>query len=148
MTALSAVHEYRLLVLESHLDTFGHVNNATYLQLFEQARWDWITRGGYGLDRVVATQQGPTILECTIKFRREVGNRQPIVIRTWVATYTGKIGRVDQELYRELPDGEELCCQASFVMALFDLEARKLIRPTPEWLRCLGFTPDAELADS
>ncbi len=136
---MSSVHEYRLTVLESHLDTFGHVNNATYLQLFEEARWDWITRGGYGLQRVIDSQQGPTILQCTIKFKRELTNRQPIVIRSWVESYEGKVAQVSQELLRSDADGEQLCCRADFVMALFDLRARKLIPPTPEWLRCLGF---------
>jgi hypothetical protein len=30
---LGAVHEYRMLVLENHLDTFGHVNDAASLQI-------------------------------------------------------------------------------------------------------------------
>ena len=43
-------HEYPMTILEHHLDTFGHVNNAMYLQLFETARWQWITDGGDGFD--------------------------------------------------------------------------------------------------
>ena len=34
------VFTYPLLIKETYLDTFGHVNNATYLTLFEEARWD------------------------------------------------------------------------------------------------------------
>ena len=45
-------HEYPLLIVERHLDTFGHVNNATYLELFEEARWDWLQQNGYGLDEI------------------------------------------------------------------------------------------------
>ncbi|HEY3234558.1 MAG TPA: hypothetical protein VGJ84_07565 [Polyangiaceae bacterium] len=42
----------------------------------------------------------------------------------------------------------ELCCEAVLVIALFDVRARKLIAPTPEWLRAIGVSelPDA-LAD-
>ena len=40
---------YYLIIRESHLDTFGHLNNATYLQLFEEARWDYITNRGFGV---------------------------------------------------------------------------------------------------
>ncbi len=47
-------HEYQLLIHEGHLDSFGHVNNATYLNLFEEARWDWITARGYGLKEMGA----------------------------------------------------------------------------------------------
>jgi len=33
----STVHEYEILIKEHHLDSFGHVNNAVYLELFEEA---------------------------------------------------------------------------------------------------------------
>ena len=29
-------------------------------------------------------------------------------------------------------------CSAEFVIGLFDLNARKLVKPTPEWLRAVG----------
>ena len=32
------MHTYKLRIIETHLDMFGHVNNATYLQIFEEAR--------------------------------------------------------------------------------------------------------------
>ena len=51
------VHEYELLIHEAHLDTFGHVNNAKYLEVLEEARWDFITRNGYGLDEVVRVME-------------------------------------------------------------------------------------------
>ena len=40
---LGSVHEYALVIREQHLDTFGHVNNAKYLEILEEARWDLIT---------------------------------------------------------------------------------------------------------
>ena len=58
-----AIHLYDLVIHERHLDTFGHVNNATYLDLLEEARWDLITRNGFGLDEIKRLQLGPTILE-------------------------------------------------------------------------------------
>ena len=33
---------------------------------------------------------------------------------------------------------EEICCTADFTIALFDLHARKLVLPTPEWLYAVG----------
>jgi acyl-CoA thioester hydrolase len=138
---LGEVHEYPLVIREAHLDTFGHVNNATYLELLEEARWELITRNGYGLDEVLRRRVGPTILELSLKFQRELRNRQAITIRTWMEAYAGKIGRVRQEI-RD-PEGN-LCCEATFVIGLFDVAARKLIAPTPEWLVALGLT-EAEL---
>ena len=43
---------YELLIREQHLDSYGHVNNATYVSLFEEARWELITRKGYGYQHV------------------------------------------------------------------------------------------------
>jgi acyl-CoA thioester hydrolase len=139
---LGSVHEYPLAIRESHLDTFGHVNNATYLVILEEARWELITRNGYGLAEVMRTRIGPTILEINLKFQRELRNRQRVTIRTWMDAYVGKIGQVVQQIVDA--DGN-LCCEALFTIGLFDLGARKLIAPTPEWLKALGLS-EADLA--
>lgn len=137
---LSDVHEYDVLIIERHLDTFGHVNNATYLDLFEAARWDWITGHGFGLDRIRELQQGPTVLEVALRFRREIKNRERIRIRTWLESYEGKVCVVVQEMQNF---ASELCCEGRFVCGLFDLRARRLIAPTPEWLSAVGFRSES-----
>ena len=58
-------HEYRTLVKERHLDSFGHVNNAQYLVLFEEARWDRSTSAGYGMHLVQRKGIGSVILQCS-----------------------------------------------------------------------------------
>ena len=129
------LHEYPLLILERHLDTFGHVNNATYLELFEEARWDWISQNGYGLDQVRSSGLGPTILEIHLRFKRELRNRERIVIQSVVDSYEGKIGKMTQ---RMLNASGDLFCEAKMVFGLFDLTARRLVLPTPEWLAAVG----------
>jgi thioesterase III len=137
--ALGNPHEYGVQILEQHLDTFGHVNNATYLVLLEQARWDWITAGGYGLAEVQSLGQGPTILECTLHFLRELRLRERVTIKSWIATYTGKVASVHQHMISERG---HTACEAVFKMALFDLEKRRLVAPTERWLATFGLTPD------
>lgn len=142
-TVLGSIHEFRVIIHEGHLDTFGHVNNATYLQLFEQARWDWITGGGYGFREIQERKQGPVILDCKIQFRREVSNRQPIRIRSWIETLGPKVATVRQDLALDVADVDaprrsEVCCAATFTMAFFDLAARRIIEPTDEWLQAFG----------
>ena len=132
---LGSAHFYDLTIRERHLDTFGHVNNAKYLEVLEEARWDFITRNGYGLDEVVRTRIGPTILEINLRFQREIKNRQRIKIRSWTDSYKGKIAKFVQQILDQ--DGN-VCCEAVFTIGLFDLTARKLILPTPEWLRAIG----------
>jgi acyl-CoA thioester hydrolase len=135
------VHEYRILIQETHLDTFGHVNNATYLTIFEEARWDLITERGYGIEKIKSSRLGPVILDATVKFRREVTNRQPVIIRSSLAEYGGKIGKIRQRLYK-LGDKEELACDAVFTIALWDIDARKIVPPTPEWSYAILLTND------
>jgi acyl-CoA thioester hydrolase len=141
---LGTTHDYELQIQEQHLDTFGHVNNATYLQILEQARWDLITRNGYGLDEVHRLKIGPTILEVRLRFKRELRNRQRVTIRTWVHSYSGKVGKLDQHI---LDEAGNVCCEAVFTFGLFDLTARKLIPPTPEWLAAIGLRPEDVVED-
>ena len=137
---LGSVHEYPIVIREQHLDTFGHVNNAKYLELFEEARWDLITRNGYGLDEIRRRGVGPVVLEAALKFQRELRNRQAIVIKSWTESYTGKIARFTQHMVDEQG---AVCCEGGFVFGLFDLTARKLIPPTAEWLRAVGIPPES-----
>jgi acyl-CoA thioester hydrolase len=65
-----------------------------------------------------------------------------VVIRSRMLEYRGKIGRLEQVMYLE--DGTA-ACSAMFVIGLFDLKARKLVRPTPEWLRAVGPSESAEV---
>lgn len=129
-------HHYELLIREKHLDSFGHVNNATYLEIFEEARWQLITERGYGFDKVHELQIGPTILEIQLRFHKEVKLRQKVVIETKMESYAGKIGEIAQVL-KDAKTGDAHCT-ARFKTALLDMKARKLIPPTPEWLHAVG----------
>lgn len=126
---------FEFLVRESHLDSFGHVNNATYLQLFEDARWDLITAKGYGLKEVHDLKIGPVILEVNLKFRRELKNRENVKILTNLLSHEGKISVLRQIMINE--KGEQAAI-ADFTVGLFDLNARKLIDYTPKWRFALG----------
>jgi len=135
---MAALHEKAIVISEAHLDSFGHMNNARYLELFEQARWDLITERGFGMDTIRRTRTGPTILEIQVKFLRELAPREPVVIRTDFVSYQRKIGRLRQVIVKA--DGTP-ACEGVFVFGLFHLDERKLIEPTPEWLHAVGASP-------
>lgn len=128
------IHTYHKLIKEYLLDTFGHVNHAMYLVILEEARWDLLTAGGYGMKRMMDSKIGPTILEFNIKFLRELKLRDEIVIETQLISCEKKIMIVGHRILR---DGE-VCCTAELTLALFDLNQRKIILPTDEWLKVLG----------
>lgn len=131
------VHEYPVTIRENHLDTFGHVNNAAYLALFEEARWEIVTTRGFGIQTIQELKIGPTILEIRLQFRKEIRLREKILIRTWVESEKSKVATLRQVMIN--PQGEEACV-ADFVIGLFDLKARRLIEPTPEWRHALGLS--------
>jgi YbgC/YbaW family acyl-CoA thioester hydrolase len=133
------VHDKPILISEAHLDSFGHLNNARYHELFEQARWDLITSRGFGIDTIRRTKTGPVILEVNVRFLRELAPREEIVIRSALVSYERKIGKLRQQMLK--PDGD-VACEAIYTFGLFDLERRKLIEPTPAWAYAVGLLAD------
>jgi acyl-CoA thioester hydrolase len=128
---------YELIIKEHHLDSYGHVNNATYLNLYEEARWQAITDRGYGYDTVHATGLGPVILEVNVKFLKELTLREKIIITLEVISYDRKICKLKQQM---LKANNEVASEAFITAAFFDLNNRKLILPNEAWLKAIGFS--------
>lgn len=133
MTDNSRKYVYKTTIESKHIDSFNHVNNAAYLQLFEAARWDIITRNGYGPEKIKETGIGPTILKIEISFLKELHLHDEIIIESDILPYQKKIGKIKQRMIRN----NEVACEAVYTMGLFDLKVRKLVAPTQEWLDAL-----------
>ena len=132
-------HEKTVIISEAHLDSFGHVNNARYFELLEQARWDLITERGFGIETIRSTRTGPTILEINVRFLRELKARDVVVIRTELISYERKIGKLRQQMIKD----DNVACEAIFTIGLFDVEKRRLIDPTPAWAFAVGLESPA-----
>jgi acyl-CoA thioester hydrolase len=128
---------YELLIKESHIDGLGHVNNAVYLTLFEEARWDLITQHGYGYEYILKSKISPIVLDVHLRFSKEIKIRERITIVSNAQERRGrKIGMFLQEMING--DGE-VCCTGLFTLGVMDLQKRKLITFPNEWLTTLGF---------
>ncbi|WP_372653127.1 acyl-CoA thioesterase [Halobacteriovorax sp.] len=128
--------EYPVTILEKHLDTFGHVNNAIYLALYEEARWDFITKGGFGLREIQEKKVGPVVLELNIKFTAELKNREDITIHSKVLGMKNPlVMEMEQSMVKS--DGT-IASKMIIAFGLFDLSKRKLIPPTDEWMKAIG----------
>lgn len=125
---------YSLTIIEEYIDRFGHMNHAVYVTLFEKARLDFVTKNGFGLKEMQERKLGPVILEFKLKFLKELYLNDQIMIETTLVSYRKKIGVIHQTMRRN----GVICCEATFVIGLFDLQARKLVNPTAEWLRAIG----------
>ena len=133
--APAKIHDYPITILEHHLDTFGHVNNAAYISLYEQARWELITSAGCGLEFVQKSGVGPIVLELTTRFKKEIHLRQKLTIKTQVESWGGKIGMLRQWI---VDDAGIVYSEGRFTMGLFDLHKRTLINADDVWSRALG----------
>lgn len=130
------IFEYDVLIREFHLDSFGHVNNAAYVMLYEEARWDFITKHGFGLDYIQKNQVGPVILDLKVRFKRELKNREAIKITSQtIEIVSPKVMVLEQKMYKS--DGK-VASEASFTVGFFDMRARKLIDASPEWMKAIG----------
>lgn len=77
----NVAHEMRLAVRGYELDSFGHVNNAVYLNYMEQARWEILNELGlYG--RLFGSGFVLAVTEATIRYSREAKVYDELVIRT------------------------------------------------------------------
>lgn len=126
---------FEMVIRENQIDVMGHLNNATYLELFEAARWDVLIDKGYDISRISQLGQGPVILEINLKFIKEVKARDLIQIKTELISYKGRVGEMLQTMSKK--DGT-IAAQARIVFGLFDTKKRQLIEPTQEWLEVLS----------
>jgi YbgC/YbaW family acyl-CoA thioester hydrolase len=132
------IHRYPITIKESYLDSFHHVNNAMYLTLFEDARWDMISKAGFDRDYMHKHQIGPVIIEINIRYLKELLLGDNIIITTQTTAYSNKMGTLQHTMLR----GDEVCCTSDIKISLWDLSSRKLIAPTNEWLRAIGWQVD------
>ncbi|KTC64739.1 Thiesterase [Legionella adelaidensis] len=126
---------YHTIIKEHHLDTFSHVNNATYLQLLEEARWEFLNANGIDLHSIHQSQIGPVVLECHIKFIRELRLRQAITIESQMLSFENKVGIMRQDIVN---NERELCSSTKITFGVFDMRTRKLIVPSENWLNAIG----------
>jgi len=67
VASLSPIPAVELLVYPDDCDSFGHVNQATFLRLFEQARWQAVAMGP-GVDIFNRCDAWPAVRKTTIEY--------------------------------------------------------------------------------
>ncbi|NOT77935.1 MAG: thioesterase family protein [Bacteriovoracaceae bacterium] len=108
-----------------------------YLSIYEEARWDFITKNNLGLKEILETKVGPVLLDLNLTFKAELKNRDKIKIVSQARPELRNkyVMLLDQKMIKE--DGK-IASTLTISVGLMDLNARKLISPTIPWLRALG----------
>jgi YbgC/YbaW family acyl-CoA thioester hydrolase len=131
VTALPTVD---LTVYPFECDAFGHLNEASFLALFERARWDTLAKGP-GMDLFKRNQIWPAVRKATVEYRAGAFPGDVLRIDT-VVTDRGTTSFTMQHVAKRVSDGA-LIAEATLVFVCIDRAGRPA--PIPEEVaRVLG----------
>jgi acyl-CoA thioester hydrolase len=113
-----ARYSYDCPVRWSDLDAFGHVNNARFLTLYEEARAAlmFLAARAEGLTTLEA---GTVIARHEVDYLRPVDFGEPVRIELWLSEIRNASFRVSYELF----DAGRLASRATSVLVPYDLAA-------------------------
>lgn len=111
-------YSYDCAVRWSDLDAYGHVNNARFLTLYEEARAAlmFLTARAEGISTLEA---GTVIARHEVDYLRPVDFGEPVRIELWLAEIRNASFRVFYELF----DAGRLASRATSVLVPYDLAA-------------------------
>jgi acyl-CoA thioester hydrolase len=133
----------RFPVRHYELDVFGHVNNAVYVQLMQEAAIEASTRTGYGPDWYRQRGTGWVIRRLTVHYLAQVAHGDEIEIATWVSQMRGVSCHREYDLKRTSDGLRVARARAQWVYV--DLARAQPLRFPPEFSR--DFAPTGAVED-
>lgn len=115
------VIETPIVVRPTEVDTFGHVNNAKYLEYFEWARFDWFKAIGLTVEHF-RSGLAIVVANVNVNFRREASVDERLVVRTRLASRGRSSLKFAQELVNERG---EVITDAETTGVMFDTQTRR-----------------------
>ncbi|MBN2231617.1 MAG: acyl-CoA thioesterase [Deltaproteobacteria bacterium] len=131
-----------ITVQSTHLDMFGHVNNATYVEYLEWARVKMAAEAGIDLIKMFHEGVGPAVLKLEINYRKESRLGDVLLVDAHCTRTRGdKVGIINQTIRNQATG--DLVCDAEVTFVMFDLQHRRSV-PLPESMRrmCTGPAPN------
>lgn len=124
-------HISRIEVRFVDIDVMGHVNNAVYLNYFEQARmhffahyfgkqWDWVSNGIL-LARNEIDYKEPTLLN------------DDVHIETWIARVGTKSLELEYEVYIPESESRRVKAKGKSILVCFDYNLKQTIEVPAKW---------------
>ena len=109
---------HHVAVRWSDLDAYGHVNNARFLTLYEEARVAMFFTGARA-NGLTSFEEGIVIARHEIDYLRPVDYSEPVRVELWVSELRAARFTVDYEMY----DGDVLASRAKSVCVPYNLAA-------------------------
>jgi thioesterase III len=112
-------HVTEIKVRGYHVDAYGHVNNARWLELLEEARWRWLEEA-IDLRAWDDAGRGIAVLNIDVTYRRPAVRHDVLVLEAWMTRLGGK-ACVCRQRATNRATGEVLL-DAAITFVLFDLQ--------------------------
>ncbi|HPF35659.1 acyl-CoA thioesterase [bacterium] len=109
-------HRTEIKVRGYHLDLYGHVNNARYLEFLEEARWRMVEKGS-SLESWRRRGLAFVIVKIAINYRRGAVLDDVLTIESRLARLGGRSGVIAQDVKR----GEEMVADAEVTFVVMDM---------------------------
>jgi 3-oxoadipate enol-lactonase len=119
--------EIDLVVYPDECDAFGHLNQASFLSLFERARWEML-RGGPGMDVFTRSGTWPALRKTVIDYRAAAFPGDVLRFQQ-VLTHVGRTSFTMRQSARRVRD-DTLIASAEFVFVCIDRDGRST--PVPQ----------------
>lgn len=116
--------QHRLLVRPYHCDAYGHVNNARYLEIFEEGRWNLL--GSEELDAYLANNNmGMVVVELHIQYKK------PALPGQWlnISAEISQIGNSSFTILQHIHlDDHQPVAEASVKLVMIDLKSGRPVK--------------------
>ncbi|MEP7226236.1 MAG: alpha/beta fold hydrolase [Gemmatimonadales bacterium] len=129
--------EIDLVVYPDECDAFGHLNQASFLSLFERARWEML-RAGPGMDVFTRSGAWPALRKTVIDYRAAAFPGDVLRFQQ-LLTHHGRTSFTMRQTARRVRD-DTLIASAEFVFVCIDREGRPIPVP-PEFSEYLNARP-------
>jgi YbgC/YbaW family acyl-CoA thioester hydrolase len=118
---------YRLKVRSYNLDSFGHVNNAVYLNYLEEARGDYLEQLGLSFTLFHQWQAFAIVVSAEIAYKSPAKFSEILDIRGAFSAIKRSSFTINYEIYNETT--AKLCAVAKMTFAFVDGNGRVIAMP-------------------
>jgi thioesterase-3 len=123
------IHTKTIKVRGYHCDFYGHVNNARFLELLEEARWSYL-EDSLDLAKWNELNLGIVVASLTINYRRPAPVDIVLEIRSTVGEMGAKTGVIHQEVFNQ--GTGKLVADADITFAVVDTKTGRAVPMTGE----------------
>ena len=114
----------KIRVFGYHLDMYGHVNNARYLEFLEAARWEFI-EDKMPLSNLNKLEIAFVVANININYRKPVYLGQVLEIHTSMSHISSKSAKIHQNIYLE--GTEDVVADADITFVIIDSNSKRVI---------------------